>query len=347
MDIQNELTNEKQFIIQFIFMSIATGIISALFTLAISFATKINLALFQANPKYMFIFTPVVFTIISFLLKKYFPYADGSGLPQGYAIDVFSEERLNQTYSIRSMIGKIILTFMSILAGASLGKEGPTIQICSSLYASIKNISEKRRRLITKLGAGVGVAAAFNSPLGGMVFAIEEYVRAINARLATYLVLGTVVAVYCANLLLGNTPYLGSINSDLLHPGYLIGGFALIIGGVCGVAGSVFTKLVVLVTVDKKFAINRWRRKYHLINAFCCGLIVAFIGYHTLGYSFGNGTDSVRIFLEHNTNGPWYFALSKFFGAIASVAAFVPGGYFSTALAIGAGIGYYCSSHGR
>lgn len=339
MHIGNEVAEEKHFIVQFIFMSLAAGIISAIFTLSITLATKINLAIFHANPLYMFVFTPVVFTIISFLLKKYFPYADGSGLPQGYAVDVFSSERFNQTYSIRSMIGKIILTFMSILSGAALGKEGPTIQICSALYASIKDISEKRRRVLVKLGAGVGVAAAFNSPLGGMVFAIEEYIRSINARLATYLVLGTVIAVYCANAFLSDTPYMGSINSNLLHPGYLIGVFALIIGGACGIAGAVFTRIVVLVSVDKTFVVNRWRKKHYLINAFCCGLIVAAIGYYTLGYSLGNGSDSVRIFLAQDTNGPWYFAISKFFGAIASIGAGVPGGYFSTAISIGAGFG--------
>lgn len=332
-------SNEKHFVLQFILMSAVAGVISALFTLITDLAHVASLKIYAFNPFIMFAFTPVIFVLISYLLRKYFPYSDGSGLPQGYAVDIFTQEQLDNTYSIRTMLGKILLTFMSILGGASLGKEGPTIQICSSLYASIKNVSEKRHRLLIKIGAGVGVAAAFNAPLGGMVFAIEEYVRNIHARLATYLVLGAGVAVYFANLITGYQPYLGYIPVHLLYANYKAGILALLIGGICGLLGALFTKVIVIMTVDKSWKINRLRRKHYLINAFCFGLIVALIGFYTAGYSFGNGSSSVRQFLDHNSSSPWYFALSKFLGATASVSAFVPGGYFSTALSIGAGIG--------
>lgn len=330
---------EKNFIIQFIYMSAIAGLISAFFTLITDLAHTISLRIYNSNALIMFVFTPVVFVLIAHLLRKYFPYSDGSGLPQGYAVDVFSKEQLKNTYSIRTMIGKILLTFMSILGGASLGKEGPTIQICASLYASIRNIDDKRRRTLIKIGAGAGVAAAFNAPLGGMVFAIEEYVRHINARLTTYMVLGVGVAVYFANLITGYQPYLGYIHVDLLHANYKAGILSLLIGGVCGLLGAVFTKVIVFMTVDKDCAINRFRRKYYLLNAVVFGLIVAGLGYYTHGYSFGNGASSIREFLTNNAHCPWYFALGKFLGATASVSAFVPGGYFSTALAIGAGIG--------
>lgn len=331
--------NEKGFVVQFILMSAVAGVISSLFTLVTDLAHVVSLKIYAFNPFIMFAFTPIVFVIISYLLRKYFPYSDGSGLPQGYAVDIFTKEQLNNTYSLRTMLGKILLTFMSILGGASLGKEGPTIQICSSLYASIKNVSEKRHRLLIKIGAGVGVAAAFNAPLGGMVFAIEEYVRNVHARLATYLVLGAGVAVYFANLITGYQPYLGYIPVHLLHANYKAGILALLIGGICGLLGALFTKVLVFVTVDKEWVVNRWRRKHYLVNAIFLGAVVALIGYYTLGYSFGNGSSSVREFLDHNASSPWYFGLSKFLGATASVAAFVPGGYFSTALSIGAGIG--------
>lgn len=323
---QNNLQQEKSFISQFALMSAVAGVISAVFTLITDLAHTVSLKIYAANPIIMFIFTPVLFVIISYLLRNYFPYSDGSGLPQGYAVDIFDREKLNNTYSIRTMLGKIILTFMSILGGASLGKEGPTIQICASLYASIRNIDEKRKRMLIKIGAGAGVAAAFNAPLGGMVFAIEEYVRNINARLATYMVLGAGVAVYFANLITGYQPYLGYIPVGLLHANYKAGILAIFIGITCGLLGALFTKVIVFMTVDKTWAINRFRRKYYMLNALVFGIIVALIGYYTGGYSFGNGSSSVRDFLTHNAHCPWYFALGKFLGATASVSAFVPGG---------------------
>lgn len=337
----SEVSNhsEKDFIKQFVLMSVVAGFISAFFTIATDLAHMVSLKIYHFNPYIMFAFSPIIFVVTSYILKKHFPYSDGSGLPQGYAIDIFDQERIDNTYSIRAMLGKILLTFMSILGGASLGKEGPTIQICASLYASIKNIDEKRRRLLIKIGAGVGVAASFNAPLGGMVFAIEEYVRHVHARIATYMVLGVGLAVYCANLITGNQPYLGYIPTNLLHSNYKAGILAVIIGLICGLLGTLFTKIIVFMSVDQSWKINRLRRKHYLINAFLFGFIVAVIGFYSSGYSFGNGASSIRDFLDNNASSPWYFAISKFFGATASVSAAVPGGYFSTALSIGAGVG--------
>ena len=330
---------KSEFKLTFLMLCIAVGVFSALFTWAVDLAREICLKVFAINGWAIFIYTPLVFVLIIYLLKKYFPYADGSGLPQGYAVDIFDEERLHKTYSLRSLVGKVILTFMSIASGASLGKEGPTIQICASLFNQMKDISDKKRRLLIKLGAGVGVAAAFNAPIGGMVFAIEEYVKRITPKIATLLVGATLVAVFIADLLTSNEPYMGAINSaDLVHSWH-IAIFAILIGISCGLAGALYTKMMVFISVDKTWKINAWRKKHYYVNAFIFGLIVASIGYLTHGLSFGNGSETTREYLTQGINAPWYYAFGKFFGSLASVGAAVPGGYFSTALSMGAGIG--------
>ena len=331
---------KKEFSWQFISLCVVVGVISAAFTKLVNFASWLCQQMYATGSWTMFIYTPLVILATVFLMKKYFPYADGSGLPQGYAVDIFDEERLNNTYSIRSMLGKLLLTFMSIAGGASLGKEGPTIQVCSSLFAQLRNLSDGRRRLLIKLGAGVGVAAAFNTPVGGMVFAVEEYLKKINPHVATILVGSVGIAVTFANLCVwSNAPYLGYISQELLQTSFGILPWALLIGVVGGLCGALFTKLVVLVTVDKTWAVNRWRKKHYLVNAVICGLLIATIGHLTHGLSFGNGSDTTRQFLDAGSNAPWYYSLGKFTGALASVAGSAPGGYFSTALSIGAGIG--------
>ena len=329
----------EEFSIQFLVLCIIVGVASALFSYAVNFAQWLCLHIYALSNWAMYIYSPLVFVIIVYLLKKYFPYADGSGLPQGYAVDIFDGYRLNKIYSINSLIGKVILTFMSIAAGASLGKEGPTIQICSSLFAQIRNISDKKKRLLIKLGAGVGVAAAFNAPIGGMVFAVEEYVKKISPKIATILVGATLIAVFVSNSILGNTPYMGSVNPSDLHHHISIIVWGILIGVLCGIGGAVFTKMMVFMSVNKTWIVNKWRKQHYLINALIFGLIVAFIGHLSNGLSFGNGSDSTSHFLDTATSAPWYYAVGKFFGAIASVSAGVPGGYFSTALSIGAGIG--------
>ena len=330
---------KNDFRVQFFLMCVLVGIASVLFTWAVDFAAAICRHVFALNWWAMFIYIPLLFVVIVYLLHQYFPYAGGSGLPQGYAVDVFDAATLRKTYSLRSLVGKVVLTFMSIAAGASLGKEGPTIQICSSLFAQIRHISDKKRRLLIKLGAGVGVAAAFNTPIGGMVFALEEYVKKITPKIAVLLVGATLVAVFVAEILAGNQPYMGAISGKLLEHGWQQTAIALLVGVLCGLSGALFTKLMVFISVDESWKINQLRRKHYLVNAFIFGLLVALLGYLSLGLSFGNGSDATRHFLDQGVNAPWYYGLAKFFGALASVGGNVPGGYFSTALSIGAGIG--------
>lgn len=327
------------FAVQFLTLALLVGLLSASFSYAVSFATMICHELYAFSRILMFIYIPISFVIITYLLKRYFPYSDGSGLPQGYAVDVMPDEQLKNTYSIKSAIGKVILTFMGIASGASLGKEGPTIQICSSIFAQMRNITDAQRKLLIKLGSGVGVAAAFNTPLGGMVFAVEEYIRQINARISTLLVGGTLCAVFVSNVIIGYNPYFGYIDPKLLQHQANIIFSVFFIAVLCGLLGALFTKIIVFVSVDDKYKFNQWRRKYYLINALFLGIIVAFIGYLTGGLSFGNGSDTTKAFLDIGNEAPWYYALGKFSGVVASVGAGVPGGYFSTALSIGAGIG--------
>lgn len=327
------------FDVQFLLLAAIVGLASAGFTYAVNFAEKFCHDFYTSYGLLTYIYIPAMFVFIVWMLKKYFPYSDGSGLPQGYAVDIFDNERLQNTYSLRTAIGKVFLTFMGIASGASLGKEGPTIQICASLFAQMRDISDKKRRLLIKLGAGVGVAAAFNAPLGGMIFAIEEYIRKISTKIAILLVGATLIAVFVCDSFTSHAPYLGYINRNLLqHDGSIIV-VGILVGFACGLCGALFTWLMVLVSVNKKLAINRWRKKHYLLNALIFGLLVAFIGHLTGGLSFGNGTSTTRYFLDNDIQAPWYYAIGKFFGAISSVSAGVPGGYFSTALSIGAGIG--------
>lgn len=334
-----QLESRELFDIQFLALAAFVGLASAGFTYAVGFAEKICHGFYTQYGLWMYVYTPAMFVLIVWLLKKYFPYADGSGLPQGYAVDIFDEERLNKTYSLRSAIGKVLLTFMGIASGASLGKEGPTIQICSSVFAQMRGISDRKRRLLIKLGAGVGVAAAFNAPLGGMMFALEEYIKKISTKVAVLLIGATLISVFVSNVCTGNEPYLGYINSAFLKHDNTIIMIGIVVGFVCGLCGAFFTWLLVLVSVNKKLTFNRWRKKHYLLNALMFGLVVAFIGHLTGGLSFGNGANTTRYFLDNDLQAPWYYAISKFFGAISSVSAGVPGGYFSTALSIGAGVG--------
>lgn len=331
-------SNGLIFNIKFILLCIIAGLGSALFSLATDKAYIWCISIFHKFGYLILISTPLLFMLIAFLFKKYFSYAGGSGLPQGYALDVFDEEALHSTYSINTLIGKIILTFMSILGGASLGREGPTIQICASIFAMFKNVSLEKKKLLIRIGSGVGVATAFNAPLGGIIFTIEEYIKHSEHKMNLLLLLGIAIAGYCSVLIGGNYSYMGYVKVSVYTFSYVSMLAAIIAGAVCGLSGAIFTWLMVRVSVDNGSNFIKWRNKHYILAAGIFGFIIAILGIVTDGTSFGNGSFTTEGFISGNFTAPWYYALAKSAGAIFSVAAGAPGGYFSTALSIGAGI---------
>ncbi len=334
----NSLKKRMDFHLKFILLCIASGIGGGYFSMITTHAYTWFKLLYQAHHYWMLLYIPLMFTGIVFLLKRYFPDATGSGLPQGYALDIYAPSRLHAIYSLRMILGKVILTVLSIGSGASLGREGPTIQICAAIFGSMRNISLKRKKLLIRIGSGVGVAVAFNAPLGGIVFAFEEYIRRSELKMNFLLLAGVVVAGYFGTLVYGDYSYMGHVKVAMLQyswPTILISIFA---GMVCGLIGACFTWIIVYISVDKGQWFHRIRSEHYLLSAVFFGFLVALVGILSQGYSFGNGAVETKSILLSGADLPWYYGVAKWFGVLFSVAAGTPGGYFSTALSIGAGI---------
>lgn len=327
-----------KFYVQFFLLCALGGVGSACFSIITNVAYSWCMKVYHYIGIGMLVYTPVIFTAVAYILKKYFPYAGGSGLPQGYALDIYEKDKLYQTYSIKTMWGKVILTFMSILGGASLGREGPTIQICASIFSSFKNISLKRKKFLIRVGSGVGVATAFNSPLGGITFAIEEYIQHSNSKMNYILLSGIAIAGYFAVLVGGDYYYMGQMRIDRLSYGWHVIFTSVFAGLVCGFAGAIFTWIIVRVSVDNGTILDKFRKRNYLLVAFIFGVLIGCLGLLTNGMSFGNGAETTRGFINVGADLPWYYAIAKTLGATFSVAASAPGGYFSTSLSIGAGL---------
>lgn len=336
--IKQRYKKQSWFYFQFLVLCVAAGIGSGYFSVATDRVYLWFKAAYHEHPHWALFYIPFMFALIVFLLKKYFPYAGGSGLPQGYALDVYEKPELHKTYSIKTMIGKIILTIMSIGSGAALGREGPTIQICASIFGSMKHISVERKKLLIRIGSGIGVATAFNAPLGGVVFAFEEYLRTSNSKINFLLLLGVGISGYIGIMVYGDYSYMGKVSLSLLVYDWKTMLFSFAAGILCGLSGALFTWCMVYVSVNKGQLWHHFRQKHYLLSAAFFGLGVALIGVLSQGYSFGNGAFETRDILMNGTSLPWYYGITKALGSVLSVAAGVPGGYFSTALSIGAGI---------
>lgn len=326
------------FYVKYIALCLIAGWGAGFFSVATDKAFLMFKHFYLVHPWRVLILTPSLFMVTVFLLQRSFPYAGGSGLPQGYALDAYKTSSLYATYSVWTMFGKMLLTLLSIVSGAALGREGPTIQICASIFGSMKNISLSRKKMLIRIGSGIGVATAFNAPLGGIMFAFEEYLKVSNVRVNTLLLLGVAIAGHAAIAVYGDYSYLGTISSVALKYDIYTLVIALTAGVVCGLIGALFTSAMVYVSVDKGQWLQKFRRKHAVLLAGICGLGLALVGIFSDGAAFGNGAFEMRDALVQGINLPWHYGLSKGVGAVLSVAGGVPGGYFSTALSIGAGL---------
>lgn len=282
--------------------------------------------------------TPAGFALLAWLALRYFPGSQGSGIPQAIAArHVREDEERSWFLSLRMVVGKIALTIGGLLFGASIGREGPTVQVGASimLVAARKGGMAQARGLILA-GSAAGIAAAFNTPLAGIVFAIEEMGRSYQAR-TNGLVLSAVIIAGLASLsIVGNYTYFGV--SDAAAHGALDWLLVVVCGAVGGGLGATFSLATLRLT-------RRMRRlRTHdpvgrtVMVALVAGLVVAVIGVATGGQTFGTGYEQARAAIEGEAPSTFYF-IGKFLASLASTLAGIPGGLFAPSLSVGAGLG--------
>lgn len=120
--------------------------------------------------------TPVGFVLCAWVAHSFFPGALSSGIPQAIAARHLRDDiERSRILSLRLVFGKILLTVVGLFCGASIGREGPTVQVGASVMWQVARWSgTAHARGLILAGSAAGIAAAFNTPLAGIVFAIEE-----------------------------------------------------------------------------------------------------------------------------------------------------------------------------
>jgi H+/Cl- antiporter ClcA len=277
--------------------------------------------------------------------RRYFPGAEGSGIPQAIAEihhDKAPPDGWRPLLSLRIVVGKIALGATALFAGFSCGREGPTVQIGAAVMNSLhgrlhRSLNIQRRHLIVAGGAA-GIAAAFNTPLAGIMFAIEELNRGLEQRMSGILIVAIVLAGVVSQALLGNTTYFGWVSYTGLKS-HLQMVWVLMIAVACGLAGGAFARLMLLSTARNGPFFSHFRNLHPIRYAAACGLLIALIGLISDFSSFGTGYTETRELFERNAQLPWHYGIDKFFATLISYASGVPGGIFAPSLAIGAGLG--------
>jgi chloride channel protein, CIC family len=282
--------------------------------------------------------TPLGFALSVSLTHRFFPNSQGSGIPQAIAARQLTDQvARGKLVSIRIAIGKVLLTLLGLLCGASVGREGPTVQVGASIMFAIGRVSPRRQPGLILAGAAAGVAAAFNTPLAGIVFGIEEMSRAFETRTSSLIIAAVIAAGLTSLALVGNYDYFGS-SSTMLRNG--TDWLAVPLCGVAGgLAGGLFSRIVIETARGLPGTFGRAIKRHPLPLALACGLGVALCGLASGDMIYGTGYAQVKSALESGTPLPWDFGLLKLVATAFSAVSGIPGGIFAPSLAIGAGIG--------
>jgi H+/Cl- antiporter ClcA len=289
---------------------------------------------------------PIGLASIAWLTRRFFPGAQGSGIPQTIAAlsltDAGARDRL---LSLRIAAGKFLLTILGLASGASVGREGPTVQIGAAIMHSLGRLArfsaaDVDRGLILAGGAA-GVAAAFNTPLAGIVFAIEELSRSFEERNSGTIFTAVIIAGVTSVALVGDYTYFGFTLATLDRPATWL---AVPICGVAGgLAGGLFARLMLRLRRGLPGIMGRLSRQAPIAFACACGVVVALIGWATAGATFGTGYQEAKALVQQQAAANYWYAPAKALATLASYATGIPAGIFAPSLAVGAGLGGFLS----
>ncbi|MBY0378830.1 MAG: chloride channel protein, partial [Burkholderiales bacterium] len=245
----------------------------------------------------------------------------------------------------RTIFSKYTFILLATCFGGTIGREGATVQIGATIMTlGRKQLSQIQKRTLLTAGAAAGLAAAFNTPLGGIVFLFEELARGITVRRNIVKITAIAVSGVVAVLLTGNNSYYGTVANKYLYYDWKIFIVAILIGVFAALNNYVFSKCIYYSTVAKTSKLNKARKAHPYYNALICGLLVALIGISSSGLSFGNGYVESTAALNGSIHLPEFYYLYKMGGSYLSTMSGIPGGYFATSLAIGNGIGNFIHS---
>jgi len=278
------------------------------------------------------------------LMRRWAPAAAGSGIPQviaageiGRGRDAGGEKIHDERVSIRTALVKVLLAALLLVCGGSIGREGPTVQVVAAVMVFLTGWLRggPGRRTLLIAGGAAGVSAAFNTPIAGIVFAVEELARGFDKRANTVVILAVVSAGVAAYALGGNYAYFGDMSGSAGWHAWLS---AAMIGVMSGLAGGLFSRLLAAALVGDN-PVRRWRDARPIRFAALCGLAAAVAAVLSGGATYGAGYAEAKSLLYGHFMSGWALATGKWLATLSAAASGAPGGIFAPSLATGAGLG--------
>lgn len=330
--------------IPFWIASLITGVCAVFYAKIFNWGEQLMNLIFNWNPLMIFIIAPVGFVLSWWLVKEFAPYSKGSGIPQVMAAVELANPKehtkIRHLLSLKIIVFKILSSLALVIGGGAVGREGPTIQIAGSVFRKVNEYLpdwwpkiSKKNMIMT--GAAAGLSAAFNTPLGGIVFAVEELAKTHINYFKTALFTAVIIAGLMAQTLAGSYLYLGypktsDVGLSIMFP-------VMLVAGVSGIFASQLSVLML--------RISKWKKRLktdtaNIIFLIISALIIASLAYFVNREILGSGKAIMeRTLFTQDKHENWYIPIFRMIGPALSFTSGGAGGIFAPALSAGASIG--------
>ena len=324
--------------------SLITGLFAVFYAQAFAQTERLTATIFRYHPWILFIISPASFFLARWIVKRFAPFSRGSGIPQTLAaVEMASDhkdKKINNLLGVRVILIKVLSSLLMAFGGGAVGREGPIIHISGSVFSKIYDILPDwwpriSRKNMIMTGAAAGLAAAFNTPLGGIVFAIEELTKVHLSDFKTAIFTAVIIAGLTVQSLLGSYLYLGFPAISSLSSYILFG--VILVAIIAGILGSGMGKLIWL--------IFKWKAKFnkeiHHIGYLLLGsLSIVLMAYLIDANALGSGKSLMMSTLfSDNKYSEWYMPLLRIIGPVLSFTSGAAGGIFAPGLCAGGSVG--------
>lgn len=319
-------------------IGIFTGLIGSAFKFCVVFVFT-NVTYVTSNPQHWieYLYLPLIIGAggaIAGLIIKYVPESSGSGIPE-IRLQI---NNIGKAFRHRNIIAKFVASVATIGSGFSLGKEGPTVTIgagIGQLTSSIFRLTGKKERVLMSAGAGAGLATAFNTPVTGVVFVIEEFLHTISPQYLVPCMLAAIIASSISKHLdQGKTYFTAIVKPEIL--GFEQIGCYIILGILAGIIGTCFIQITLnsLDMFDKEKNFPTW------VKIAMLGVITGIVGIFLPDVLSGGQIGTQKILDGENTIFILLALLIlKLILTAMSNGSKAPGGIFAPILFCGAALG--------
>jgi len=319
--------------------AVAVGAAAALFARIAEHAMSAFHAVTRTSSWLALVVTPAGLVLAVWLTRRLFRGTEGSGIPQTIAaVGNRSRDQRWRLLSLRVAIGKIFLTALGLASGASIGREGPSVQVGASILYRAGRLAKfpkhEMERGLVLAGGAAGIAAAFNTPLAGIIFAIEEMSRSFEERTTGTMLIAVIIAGMTALAINGNYTYFGTAHVEIGTKDWMI-------VPLCGIVGGLLGGMFSSALVAGSGRIAPLLSAYPYRVALVCGLVVAVVGLLSGNMTYGTGYQEAAAILMAQSP-PETGMLYPFYKMLATLASYlsgIPGGIFAPSLSVGAGLG--------